>query len=318
MWRRGGCRRGRSRRCRCLLLAGYTLGALRIAADRAELTGPLPDIVTDALANGIPRLLTAMIPVEATPDTVVVPVVAAWLAGLAGAEIALRSGRVLLGCVPAAVLYGGALYVVGPNAGDRRVAHGAVRRAGRRSRSPSVPGRRRRPSLSDVPPKTRAAVRGRALAGAAAGVVVLIGLIAAVGPWVSGQVSATPVDPRRYVEPPQVDSLDESPLNRISGWALAPEQKLLAVGPGVVGSGSVRLRLAVLPDYDGVDLAGRRHLPQRRAGAAEHARAAGRAGAGDHSGHHGGGAHRPAAARWCPPRPGWTGCGSPTTRRPAR
>ena len=57
-----------------------------------------------------------MIPVEPQPDTVLVPVVAAWLAGLAGAEVALRAGRVLLGYLPPALLYAGALYVVGPNA----------------------------------------------------------------------------------------------------------------------------------------------------------------------------------------------------------
>jgi hypothetical protein len=234
-----------------LVLAGYTAGALRVAATRAELTGTLPDIVTDALVNGIPRLLTAMIPVESTPDTVVVPVVAAWLAGLAGAEVAVRSGRVLLGCLPAAALYVGALYVVGPNAGaagwPTLLFAGLVAVALTVSARPPAG-----PSLSGVPPQTRAAVRGRTLAGAAAGLVVLIGLIVAVGPWVGGRVTATPVDPRRYVEPPQVDSLDESPLNRISGWALAPEQRLLEVGPAAGGEGSVRLRLAVLPDYDGV------------------------------------------------------------------
>ena len=234
-----------------LVLGGYTLGALRVAANRAGMSGSLLDIVTDALTNGIPRLLTAMIPVESTPDTVVVPVVAAWLAGLAGAEVALRSGRVLLGCVPAAALYGGALYVVGPNAGaagwPTLLFAGLVALALAVSARPPAG-----PSLSDVAPGTRAAVRGRALAGAAAGLVVLLGLIVTVGPWISGRVSATPVDPRRYVEPPQVDSLDESPLNRISGWALTPEQKLLQVGPAAAGKGSVRLRLAVLPDYDGV------------------------------------------------------------------
>jgi transglutaminase-like putative cysteine protease len=234
-----------------VLLGGYTLGALRIAATRAEIGGPLPGIVTDALANGIPRLLTAMIPVESTPDTVVVPVVAAWLAGLAGAEVAVRSGRVLLGCVPAAALYGGALYVVGPNADTAGwptlLFAGLVAVALAVSTRPT-----KGPGLADVPAEKRAAVRGRALAGAAAGLVVLIGLIVAVGPWVGAQVSATPVDPRQYVEPPQVDSLDESPLNRISGWALTPEQPLLNVGPAATGKGTVRLRLAVLPDYDGV------------------------------------------------------------------
>ena len=234
-----------------VLLAGYTATALKVAAGRAGVAGPLPDVITDALANGIPRLLTAMIPVESTPDTVVVPVVAAWLAGLAGHEVAARAGRVLLGLVPAVALYGGALYVVGPNAGS--AGRSTLALAALVVLALAVTARPAAgPSLAGVPPKTRAAVRGRALAGAATGLVVLLGLIAAVGPWVGGRVSATPVDPRRYVQPPQVDTLDESPLNRISGWALTPKEKLLEVGPSGPGAGSIRLRLAVLPDYDGI------------------------------------------------------------------
>ncbi|MET0416771.1 MAG: DUF3488 and transglutaminase-like domain-containing protein, partial [Actinoplanes sp.] len=228
-----------------VLLGGYTLLALRIAAGRAELTDPLLTIARDSLVNGIPRLLTAMIPVEPTPDTVVVPVIAAWLAGLAGAEIAVRAGRVLLGLLPAAGLFGAALYVVGPNAGRAgwptlvfvALAVAALA-ASSRTAGPASEG---------------AALKGRALAGAAAGLVSVLVLAAAVGPWVGGQVSATPVDPRQYVEPPQVDSLDESPLNRISGWALDPRQRLLTVtATGTDQRKRVRLRLAVLPDYDGV------------------------------------------------------------------
>jgi len=106
-------------------------------------------------------------------------------------------------------------------------------------------------SSGQVSAEARAAVRGRAVAGAAFGLVSVLGLGAVVGPWVGGEVASTPVDPRRYVQPPQVDSLDESPLNRISGWALTPTQKLLEVGP-TKAKGTTRLRLAVLPDYDGV------------------------------------------------------------------
>ncbi|WP_305788203.1 DUF3488 and transglutaminase-like domain-containing protein [Symbioplanes lichenis] len=223
-----------------LLLAGYTGLALTIAADRAELAGPLTQIVRDALVNGIPRLLTAMIPVEPTPDTVVVPVVAAWLSGLLAHEVGARSGRVLLGCVPPAALYGGALYVIGPNAGS--AGWPTLTFAGLVVLALAVTSRGRSTEPADAP-RTRPA---------AIGLVVLLGLIAVTGPWVGGRVSATPVDPRQYVEPPQVDSLDESPLNRISGWALAPDQKLLDVGPSGTGKGKTRLRLAVLPDYDGI------------------------------------------------------------------
>ena len=233
-----------------VLLAGYTLLALRIAATRAELSDPLAAIVRDSLINGIPRLLTAMIPVEPTPDTIVVPVIAAWLAGLASAEVAVRAGRVLLGLVPVAALYAGALYLVGPNADTAGTttlifAALAVTALAASARAESTPD-------ADLNSKTRAVVRGRALASAAAGLVAVLVLIVAVGPLVGGRVGATPVDPRQYVEPPQVDSLDESPLNRISGWALTPKEPLLKVSRASASPGKrLRLRLAVLPDYDG-------------------------------------------------------------------
>ena len=99
------------------VLSAYAVLALWISAQRAGVGGSLGHVAGDALVNGIPRLLTAMIPVEPTPDTVIVPVIAAWLAGLAGTEVAVRAGRVLFGIAPAALLYVAALYVVGPNAG---------------------------------------------------------------------------------------------------------------------------------------------------------------------------------------------------------
>ncbi|MFC3742384.1 DUF3488 and transglutaminase-like domain-containing protein [Paractinoplanes deccanensis] len=279
------------------VLGAYTIVALKIAADRAELTGALAGIVRESLVNGIPRLLTALIPVEPTPDTVVVPVIAAWLAGLAGAEIAVRAGRVLLGLLPATALYAGALYVVGPNAdtagwttlvfaGLAMVALAtSARPAGTASGDipptdptssddPAADAPNSKDSTTGAPSSTNRATgaasgndpaageasrglpalaRGRAMAGAAAGLVVVLGLVVAVGPWVGARVGATPVDPRRYVEPPQVDSLDESPLNRISGWALTPREPLLEVSRASGAKGrTVRLRLAVLPDYDGV------------------------------------------------------------------
>src|SRR3954470_8147364 len=64
-------------------LAGYTLLTVRVAAAATEVPGTLATLTRDALANGIPRVLTAMIPVEPQPDTVVLPVLATWLAGLA-------------------------------------------------------------------------------------------------------------------------------------------------------------------------------------------------------------------------------------------
>src|SRR5262245_26285713 len=96
-------------------LAAYTLFAVLLSARHAGMPGDLAGVTADALRNGIPRLLTALIPIEPQPDTVVAAVVAAWLAGLAGAELAVRGGRVLLGYAPPAVLFAATLYVVGPN-----------------------------------------------------------------------------------------------------------------------------------------------------------------------------------------------------------
>ncbi|MEU8210386.1 transglutaminaseTgpA domain-containing protein [Micromonospora sp. NPDC049044] len=246
-------------------MAGWTLWSLRLAANRAELPGGLLEVTSDAARNGIPRLLTAMIPVEPTPDTVLVPVVAAWLAGLAGAEVALRTGRVLLGYLPAAGLYAAALYVVGPNAAPAvgaTVAFVAVAAVGLAARTGATPAAA--DPTTELAPRVRAAVRLRLAASAAFGVALVVGLVALLGPVVAAQVDGRPVDPRRYVEPPQVQTLDENPLIRISGWALHPEQKLLDVSteraavaaPGAEPAGDaadvVRIRLAVLSDYDGV------------------------------------------------------------------
>ncbi|MFG2070963.1 transglutaminaseTgpA domain-containing protein [Micromonospora tulbaghiae] len=236
-------------------LAGWTLLSLRLATAHAALPGGLGEVTADAARNAIPRLLTAMIPVEPAPDTVLVPVVAAWLAGLTAAEVALRAGRVLLGYLPPALLYAGALYVVGPNADPAigpTVLFAAVAAAGL-----ATPGRRDGPApdpVAGLSPAVRAAVRLRLVAASAAGLAVVVALAALLAPVVAAQVDERPVDPRRYVEPPRVESLDENPLIRISGWALNPDQRLLDVrtSGGAAGDGSPRIRLAVLSDYDGV------------------------------------------------------------------
>ncbi|MFI1995275.1 DUF3488 and transglutaminase-like domain-containing protein [Actinoplanes sp. NPDC020271] len=231
-----------------VLLIAYVGFGLKVAAGHAAVTTPFATMVRDSLVNGIPRLLTAMIPVESTPDTVVVPMIATWLAGLAAVEVGVRARRVLLGTLAPAGLYAGALYVVGPNEG---AAAGPTLGFAALAVIALAISARRAGTPVDVSDNARA----RTLVGSAAGLVAVIGLAAVVGPWVSGQVGAAPVDPRRYVEPPQVDSLDESPLNRISGWMLAPKQQLFGYKPETAYTGkakTVKVRLAVLSDYDGV------------------------------------------------------------------
>jgi len=284
-------------------LAGYTALAMYLAARRAGVPGPLGEVFLDAARNGIPRLLTAMIPVEPLPDTVVVPVAAAWLAGFAAAEVALRAGRLLLGYVPSTLLYAGALYVMGPNAESALwppVAFAALGIAGLAltARPATTPAETAADTAAGPDDGVRRALRLRIVAGHVIGLVTVLALAAGLAPLVSERVNADPVDPRRYVQPPQVESLDESPLIRISGWALNPDQKLLDIttevmstnadppppegetaddvaddvpddvasdvtggvadeaestadGDTPVGAG-IRIRLAVLHDYDGV------------------------------------------------------------------
>jgi transglutaminase-like putative cysteine protease len=233
-----------------VVLAGYTLLTVYLSAASGRVDGPLPRLAADALLNGIPRVLTALIPIQAQPDTVVIPVLAIWLAGLAGAELMLRGGRVLPGCLPPALLYATVLYAVGPNA-DRALWQplcfaGFVALALAWSSGGSGV------SVPDLAAPQRTALRIRIAAGAAVGVAGTLMIIAAVGPAVADQVHRDPADPRRYVQPPQLDALDENPLVRISGWALNPDQHLFDVNLSGTAGSETRIRLGVLSDYDGV------------------------------------------------------------------
>src|SRR5215207_9717421 len=95
-------------------LVGYLLVAAAITRDPSA--GGLVTVYLDALRNSGARILTRTFPGEPAPDTVLLPILVVWAAGLAGAELAVRRGQVLLGFVPPAVAYGLALVFVGPNA----------------------------------------------------------------------------------------------------------------------------------------------------------------------------------------------------------
>lgn len=227
-------------------LFGYTLTAVRVSARAADVPGDLATVTADAARNGIPRLLTALIPVEPQPDTVLVPVVAAWLAGLAGAELAVRGRRVLLGYTAPTVSYAAALYVVGPNA--TTAVWPTLAYAGLATVGLAASGRSHTGPEPDLSRPGTTALRARVAAGAAATLAALVALAVAVGPIVASRVATTPEDPRRHVVPPHLDTLDENPLIRLSGWAVNPEQHLF---DATVDS-DTRIRLAVLTDFDGV------------------------------------------------------------------
>ncbi|MGY0233325.1 DUF3488 and transglutaminase-like domain-containing protein [Longispora urticae] len=232
-----------------LALGGYTLLAVKLTM-RADADTTLLSAYLDAARNAMPRLLTAAVPVEAAPDTVLVPIVALWTAGLLGAELAGRGGRLLFGALPPTVAYAAALVLAGPNAQPalwQPLTYAAVCAVGlaltarQRTTAPVVGG--------DQPtaPKDRV-FQLRAVGGAAAGLAAMLAVAVAAGPLVFGGVDREPHDPRTAVVPPREDALDANPLIRISGWAAQPTQHLLdAELPG-----DMPIRLAVLSEYDGV------------------------------------------------------------------
>jgi hypothetical protein len=234
-----------------LVLAGYTLLAVDLSARSGDIPGPLAHLWADALRNGIPRVLTALIPVEPQPDTVLVPVVATWLAGLAGAELVVRYRRVLVGYAPPTLLYAGALVLVGPNA--RAAAWQALCFAAIAALGLAATGRTSA-APPDLPPDARLTLRVRLTVSACTTLAGIVALAVVVGPALAGQVGTRPTDPRRYVSPPSLDARDENPLIRLSGWALNPDEALFDTDIATqVPRDQLRIRLAVLSDYDGVN-----------------------------------------------------------------
>ncbi|GHJ49088.1 hypothetical protein Cs7R123_64300 [Catellatospora sp. TT07R-123] len=226
-------------------LAAYLAFALHLSAQRAGIDGPLAQLATDALRDGIPRLIAVLLPVEPQPDTVAVPIVVTWLAGLAATELATRTRRTLIGLAPPVLLFAGALWLVGPSA--PRLTWPVLAFAALAVAALAFTGRVRTPDTG-VDAATRRALRLRTALAGAVGLLLIVGLTAALERPVAHQVSTAPLDPRSLIDPPDLDALDENPLIRLSGWALQPQQQLLDVQTDK----DARIRLAVLSDYDGV------------------------------------------------------------------
>ncbi|GAA1678720.1 hypothetical protein GCM10009830_27320 [Glycomyces endophyticus] len=224
-------------------LTAYLLGAIALTADGTE---PLPATIVDALVNAVPRTLTALIPVEPAPDTVVVPVFLTWLAATLACEFAIRYGRTLLGCLPPTLLYAAGLYLVGPNADGGTVYALAYCVLAAAALAVTAAPPERRPdgdAVVDGPAPSKAP----ALMGAVVTTCVLLAAVALLGPAAARLVTADPGDPREYVEPPQLTDIDLNPLVRIAAWSKYPDQELFEADT----SGDSWMRLAVLTEYDG-------------------------------------------------------------------
>ncbi|GIH21398.1 transglutaminase family protein [Rugosimonospora africana] len=232
-----------------LAMLGYVVFAVWYSAGASGVSGTLPTLLHEAARNGGPQLLTALIPIEAQPDTVLVPVVLVWIAGLICAELGLRAGRAPLALIPPTVLYLAALILAGPHGGVqpwRAVAYVAL------SAGALVGTVSRRATPDPIGPELTARQRGpmraRLRVRAAIGVAVFVALAAAVVPAVAATVPHDPVDPRAAVTPPQSDTLDQDPLARISGWMQNPTEPLF----DATMSADTRIELAVLSNFDGV------------------------------------------------------------------
>jgi transglutaminase-like putative cysteine protease len=232
-----------------LAMLGYVAVTVWWSARAADVTGSFGSVLVDALRNGGPRLLTALIPVEAEPDTVLLPVVLVWVAGLVTAELAMRGRRVPLALLPPAVVYLAALILAGPGGGVepwRALAFVALAGTALALATPRAPAAD--PLGPNLPARQRAPLRSALRLRAAAGLVLFVAVAALVVPAVALGLPNHPADPRSAVSPPQSDTLDEDPLARISGWMQNPTVPLLDTDL----SGPARLRLAVLSDFDGV------------------------------------------------------------------
>jgi len=269
-----------------LAMVGYALFSINVSAHAGGVAGDLRSLTFDAARNAVPRLLTALIPVEPQPDTILAPVVLAWLAAFAGAELAVRARRPAAALLPPTLLYASALVLVGPNSDVtlwQPLVFAGIGALGLVVGSATSGAR----SLRGIGNREKAVLRVRTATGLTAGLAAILALVVAVSPLVAGLIGDKPGDPRRYVQPPNLDVIDQNPLIRISGWAAFPEQQLFQVDilkgapeptPSATpsptptpsldpfsaevppppetqteeGNYDTRLRLAVLPDWDGV------------------------------------------------------------------
>ena len=227
-------------------LAAVVTGLGLALRGRAATDGSVAAVLVDAWLNAGARLMTASIPIEPAPDTVVLPVAATWIAASAAALLYRRSP--LFGLVPPVLLLGAAVVFVGPNAPPAypAVVAIAVGAAGylavnRDDLHGAVP-------VAGLPSSARHQERLRRW-GAGLTMVAATGLLAAVvGPAAAALYRVQPYDPRVLFAPPQRHSDALNPLGLLSAWATDTEIPLLEVRTGR----PVRISWVALSRYDGI------------------------------------------------------------------
>ncbi|MFD0902632.1 DUF3488 and transglutaminase-like domain-containing protein [Actinomadura sediminis] len=196
--------------------------------------GTLPRTLRDGVLSGWKEILTTLLPAPAEPRLLVLVHVLVWLAAFGAAEAALRTSQRALPCVPVLAVWTVALPlgVDGPGTNVPLAAVTVVLiavlvlvRSGESDAGPAW-----RPLALGVP--------------CAAALGVLAYLVAPVVP-----VGADPYDPREQVQAPPPQQRDGvSPLDRVGGWLLRPDQVMFTVE-----SDRAEIeRLAVLDAFDGV------------------------------------------------------------------
>lgn len=196
------------------------------------------DGLLSPLIDAIPRLLTAARPAPADIGLLMPAALLVWLTSLAVALAVTANGRARIAPLIGALVLqvAGALLTAG--AGD---PYGAVAAASVLLilagwiATPARPSERR--------PARRASRRGWVLGLVTATLVALLAVSA------SALVGGDRFEPRTMVPPPPLPAQAVNPLPDVSRWNAEADSALFALS--TAGSMPERIRLAVLPDFDG-------------------------------------------------------------------
>ncbi len=226
-------------------MIGYLF--LAVVLTREPGTGGVGALFADAIRNSGAQILTSTIPVLPTPQTVALPIVVVWVAGLIGIELTLRSRTVLAGFAAPVMVYVIGLVLVGPNASPSlplAAAFAAVAALGLAlSRDFTISQ-----VLSQLSERSRRAFRIRRAAVGGFALIVLLVTTMLVGPVVVGLSDAKPAEPRTRIPPPEQQLPESNPLGRLSGWARNPSQQLFTVRTNQPS----RIRWVTLTEYNGL------------------------------------------------------------------